>query len=72
LDSNPYKVKAKLAPFPKDINWLNISRHKGEYWIRVACVYIIIAVMFLFWSLPVTFISAFSNLGKKKIEFFCC
>lgn len=56
--------KANLAPHPTDINWTRLSMPKSESKIRTVLVYTLLAVLFLFWSIPITFIQAFSSLGK--------
>lgn len=69
LHPNRMKFKVQLAPTPADINWNYFQRSKSERYVRLAIMYGLLFGLFLSWSIPVTAISAMSNLDElKKIE----
>jgi len=61
-ESNPFKMKIKLAPEMQDINWGNLTLKRYHRWTRFVIIVAILVVLFLFWTIPVAFIQAFSNL----------
>ncbi|EGC33330.1 hypothetical protein DICPUDRAFT_98592 [Dictyostelium purpureum] len=59
------------APDPNDIYWGNIHIGMKSYYFRQLMVIIATFVLIFFWTIPVTFISGFSNLGTlSKIKVF--
>jgi len=55
-------MNPKLAPYPEDINWYIFSKTGLELMLRKLVVFALLAVLFVFWSIPVGIVTAFSNL----------
>jgi hypothetical protein len=54
------------APDPNTITWPNLSVIPFELRIRKLIVAGVLVVLFLFWTVPVAFIAAWSNLGMLQ------
>jgi len=61
--ANVYNLRARPAPEPHDIDWESLSVDREEFVVRRIVVALVLIAVFLFWSIPVTFISAFYNLN---------
>eukprot|EP01132_Coremiostelium_polycephalum_P006240 gene6240-7771_t len=59
----PYQFVRYEAPDPNDIWWGNIHVGVKAFWIKTLIVGIFMFFLIFFWSIPVTFLSGFSNLG---------
>jgi hypothetical protein len=57
-------MKPKLSPAVTDIDWAWFARSNFEKYARQVSVYVLMVGLFICWSIPVTGISAFANLGK--------
>eukprot|EP01117_Protostelium_nocturnum_P016394 TRINITY_DN6490_c0_g1_i1.p1 TRINITY_DN6490_c0_g1~~TRINITY_DN6490_c0_g1_i1.p1 ORF type:complete len:787 (-),score=254.11 TRINITY_DN6490_c0_g1_i1:26-2386(-) len=61
-----YYMKPKLSPYPKDINWPIFSTSRFELVLRHIVVWSLLVILFIFWSVPVTAITAFANLKELQ------
>ena len=61
-NKNPNAIIVKPAPDPRDLRWNSIVLRKEEKHIRRVVTAVVLLLLFIFWSIPVTFISAFTNL----------
>ncbi|PRP76079.1 hypothetical protein PROFUN_12884 [Planoprotostelium fungivorum] len=55
-------LKTQSAPYPGDINWFVFTKTRFEQFARELIMIALLAVLFVFWSIPVGIITAFSNL----------
>lgn len=54
------------APEPREMIWPNLSRNIYERQIRQVVVYFIVFLTVVFYMVPITFVSAFSNLDNLR------
>ncbi|EGG22185.1 hypothetical protein DFA_04303 [Cavenderia fasciculata] len=67
----PYQFRRHDSPDPSDIFWKNLSVGYKSILIRTLLVSIFIFFLVFFWSIPVAFLSGFSNLATlAKISAF--
>eukprot|EP01133_Synstelium_polycarpum_P002930 gene2930-3370_t len=67
----PFEMVRYSAPDPHDVYWPNTSIGIKSFWTRTFFVCIFVFALVFFWSIPVTFLSGFSNLGTlAKISAF--
>ncbi|EFA85535.1 hypothetical protein PPL_01493 [Heterostelium album PN500] len=67
----PMKMVRFSAPDPYDVYWPNVSYTSHSFFIRSLIVSIFIFGLVFFWSIPVAFLSGFSNLATlSKISAF--
>jgi len=64
LDPNPLKMQTERAPHPMDINWKYFGDGKLERTVRKIGIFTVVALLFLFWTIPVGFLSAFTTLDQ--------
>jgi hypothetical protein len=62
LVANRKKMLTVVAPAPGDIMWGWFHQDTSEVLLRHVAAYLCLLVLFVFWSVPVTFLSAFMNL----------
>jgi len=59
----PNEFGRHYAPDPNDVFWSNVNIGCKSFFIRSLIVGVFIFFLVFFWSVPVTFLSGFSNLG---------
>lgn len=64
--SKPFTFYVTDAPQPKDIFWNNVGLTHKKQQIGFAIAQALTAVLCLFWTIPVTFVSSFSELDALK------
>lgn len=68
-DKDPRCMIVEPAPEPNDINWKWLTLRRAEVHTRRIVIYTFIALLFFFWTFPITFVSAFANLSTlSKIQ----
>ncbi|KAI9245779.1 hypothetical protein BY458DRAFT_528469 [Sporodiniella umbellata] len=69
IDSTPFRLKAQLAPEPRDVLWENIAMHGRERWIRKAVVMFILLFLVFSWTIPCNYLSALTSTKSLKAYF---
>ncbi|RCI03720.1 hypothetical protein CU098_004658, partial [Rhizopus stolonifer] len=69
IDSTPFRLKAQLAPEPRDVLWENIAMHGRERWIRKAVVMFILFFLVFSWTIPCNYLSALTSTKSLKAYF---
>ncbi|KAI9314931.1 hypothetical protein BX666DRAFT_2020032 [Dichotomocladium elegans] len=61
IDSTPFRLRAELAPEPRNVLWENITMHGRERLIRKAVIFAILIFLVFFWILPISYFSALTS-----------
>ncbi|KAI8367508.1 uncharacterized protein BYT42DRAFT_128832 [Radiomyces spectabilis] len=61
IDSTPFRLRAQLAPEPRDVLWENIAMHARERAIRKFMVFIVLIFLVFFWVIPISYFSALTS-----------
>lgn len=69
IDSTPFRLRAQLAPEPRDVLWENISMHGRERVIRKALIMFILLFLVCSWTIPCNYLSALTSPKSLK-EYF--
>ncbi|KAI8084845.1 uncharacterized protein BX664DRAFT_266866 [Halteromyces radiatus] len=69
IDSTPFRLKAQLAPEPRDVLWENIAMHGRERWIRKVLMFGVLLLLVFFWVIPISYFSALTNENSLRYYF---
>ncbi|KAK4517834.1 uncharacterized protein ATC70_001180 [Mucor velutinosus] len=69
IDSTPFRLRAQLAPEPRDVLWENISMHGRERVIRKALIMFILLFLVFSWTIPCNYLSALTSTKSLKAYF---
>ncbi|KAI7901241.1 uncharacterized protein BX663DRAFT_515369 [Cokeromyces recurvatus] len=69
IDSTPFRIRAQLAPEPRDILWENISMRSRERVIRKVLVMLILLFLVFSWTIPCNYLSALTSQKSLKAYF---
>lgn len=69
IDSTPFRLRAQLAPEPRDVLWENISMHGRERVIRKALIMLILLFLVFSWTIPCNYLSALTSPKSLKAYF---
>ncbi|KAG0798769.1 hypothetical protein G6F22_003893 [Rhizopus arrhizus] len=69
IDSTPFRLRAQLAPEPRDVLWENIAMHGRERLIRKVLVMFILLFLVFSWSIPCNYLSALTSTKSLKAYF---
>ncbi|KAF7732528.1 hypothetical protein EC973_003275 [Apophysomyces ossiformis] len=61
IDTTPFRLRAELAPEPRDVIWENIAMHQRERVLRKGIVFVIFIVLVFFWGIPISYFSALTS-----------
>jgi hypothetical protein len=59
---DPGYVVTELSPDPKAILWNNLYMSKKVKFTKWVIAFTLLTLLFLFWSIPIAFVAALSNL----------
>ena len=57
-------MKVDLGPDPSGVRWKSLHLGRKERLVRRVVSWVVLIVLFFFWSIPVGFISAWANLDS--------
>ncbi|KAF1807073.1 hypothetical protein FB192DRAFT_1353694 [Mucor lusitanicus] len=69
IDSTPFRLRAQLAPEPRDVLWENIAMHGRERVIRKALIMFILLFLVFSWTIPCNYLSALTSTKSLKAYF---
>ncbi|KAI8330473.1 hypothetical protein BC941DRAFT_440604 [Chlamydoabsidia padenii] len=69
IDSTPFRLKAQMAPEPRDVLWENIAMHGRERWIRKVLMFGVLLLLVFFWVIPISYFSALTNENSLRYYF---
>ncbi|CAO3656691.1 unnamed protein product [Mucor hiemalis] len=69
IDSTPFRLRAQLAPEPRDVLWENIAMHGRERVIRKALIMVVLLFLVFSWTIPCGYLSALTSPKSLKAYF---
>ncbi|SAM06387.1 hypothetical protein [Absidia glauca] len=69
IDATPFRLKAQMAPEPRDVLWENIAMHGRERWIRKVLMFGVLLLLVFFWVIPISYFSALTNENSLRYYF---
>jgi cytochrome b561 len=69
IDSTPFRLKAQLAPEPRNVIWENIAMHERERWTRKVLISGVLLLLVFFWVIPISYFSALTNENSLRYYF---
>ncbi|KAG0176708.1 hypothetical protein DFQ28_006940 [Apophysomyces sp. BC1034] len=69
IDATPFRLRAEMAPEPRDVIWENIAMHRRERVLRKAIVFVIFIFLVFFWGIPISYFSALTDSDSLKNYF---
>ena len=68
-NDQPFEYCSQIAPLPADVYWPALGKSHRAKFLRSIIINILIALLLVFWSVPITFINSLSNLTQLAIRF---
>ncbi|KAL0093242.1 hypothetical protein F4703DRAFT_1262061 [Phycomyces blakesleeanus] len=69
ISSTPFRLRAHLAPEPRDVLWENIAMHGRERVIRKGMIWFILLFLVFFWVIPISYFSALTSENSLRNYF---
>ncbi|KAI8996935.1 hypothetical protein BDB01DRAFT_830572 [Pilobolus umbonatus] len=69
IDSTPFRLRARLAPEPRDVLWENIAMHGRERMIRKILILFILLFLVFSWGIPCIYLSALTSEKSLRAYF---
>ncbi|KAI8355079.1 hypothetical protein EDC96DRAFT_554205 [Choanephora cucurbitarum] len=69
IDSTPFRLRAQLAPEPRDVLWENIAMHGRERVIRKFLIMFVLLFLVFSWTIPCNYLSALTSTKSLKAYF---
>ncbi|KAI8389299.1 hypothetical protein BD560DRAFT_381206 [Blakeslea trispora] len=69
IDSTPFRLRAQLAPEPRDVLWENVAMHGRERVIRKFLIMFVLLFLVFSWTIPCNYLSALTSTKSLKAYF---